>query len=316
MLTAELNRTRKIGTEYEMTVPLVGSGSGTDVQQTLARVLTANGIRSIARGYSHDPLPSGYDLAVEYDNSVQGESRWEGIHWFPIEVKTRILNGIDDWELVVPKMLEISRYMGARVNSSCGHHVHLGFETDPTAVRSLWNLFHRFNDVVYGLVAPSRRHSTYCRPMPHESKLLHRANSVEKLRTALQGYDRYSALNLTHLFDDAPHIELRHHHGTLDVIKARNWLRFCLQLVQHSVNRTCQAAPAPLPNSRKNLEKLLVTIGLKVNTKVYAKVSPELRETGKYLLRTWKKFNGGISLAKSSMPQQGEEDSEDAACAA
>ena len=62
---AELNRSRRIGVEHEMTVPLVGTGTGTDVQRTLADVLTANGLRAIARGYSHSPLPDGVDLAVE-----------------------------------------------------------------------------------------------------------------------------------------------------------------------------------------------------------------------------------------------------------
>src|SRR5688572_20090872 len=107
MLIAALNKNRTIGAEYEMTCPLVGAGSGTDVQQTLATVLSANGIRAIAREYSHAPLPSGTDVAVEYDGSVQGESRYHGIRWFPVEIKTRILHGIDDWEQIVPTALEI-----------------------------------------------------------------------------------------------------------------------------------------------------------------------------------------------------------------
>jgi len=44
MLVAELNRSRKLGVEYEMTFPLVGSGNGRDVQQTLARVLSARAV--------------------------------------------------------------------------------------------------------------------------------------------------------------------------------------------------------------------------------------------------------------------------------
>jgi hypothetical protein len=285
-----------------MTVPLVGTGSGHDIQATLARVLTANGIRAISRSYDHSLLPPGADIAVEYDSTVQGESRYQGVQWYPVEVKTRILNGIDEWEAVVPKTLDICRYMGARVNTTCGHHVHLAFdEADgtPKVVRSLWNLFHRFDEVIFGLVAPSRRASTYCRRMPPETKLLHGANSVRTLRRALAVYDRYCGLNLTHLFEELPHIELRFHHGTLDPVKARHWLRFCLQLAQHAVTRNCQAAPTPLPNNRKGIESLLITIGLKVNTKVYAQVSPELRETGKYLLKTWKKFNGPVSLKKA-----------------
>jgi hypothetical protein len=42
---------------------------------------------------------------------------------------------------------------------------------------------------------------------------------------------------------------------------------------------------------------MLVTIDLKVNTKVYSSVDPALRETGKYVLRSWKKFNGHQPLS-------------------
>jgi len=301
-LVAELNKTRRMGCEYEMTVPLVGTGSGNDIQRTLANVLSANGVRAMARGYSHELLPAGYDIAVEYDTSVQGESKYEGIHWYSIEIKTRILDGIDDWERVVPPTLEICRYMGARVNASCGHHIHLAFDEvqdDVGHVRSLWNLMHRFDEVIFGLVAPSRRTNSYCRHMPPATKRLHGVNSVRSLKRKLAEFDRYQALNLTHIFEEHPHLEFRHHHGTLDPAKARNWLRFCLALVQHAVIRSCQAAPAPLPNDRKGIEALLITCGLKVNTRVYGQVAPDLRETGAYLLQTWKKFNGNVALAKA-----------------
>jgi hypothetical protein len=131
--------------------------------------------------------------------------------------------------------------------------------------------------------------------MPSATKVLHGANSIRTLKERLRRYDRYQSLNLVHLFEDAPHIELRHHHGTLDANKARMWLRLSLALVQHAVTRSCHAAPASLPNDRKSLEALLITCGLKVNTRVYSSVSPELRETGKYLLKTWKKFNNPAS---------------------
>ena len=35
---------------------------------------------------------------------------------------------------------------------------------------------------------------------------------------------------------------------------------------------------------------------MKVNTKVYSTIDPELRETGRYVLKLWKKFNGNHSL--------------------
>lgn len=67
--------------------------------------------------------------------------------------------------------------------------------------------------------------------------------------------------------------------------------RLCLQLVQHAVTRNCQGVEEPLANNRKGIEALLIGCGFKVNTKVYAKVCPALRETGKWLLKRWKHWN-------------------------
>ena len=47
----------------------------------------------------------------------------------------------------------------------------------------------------------------------------------------------------------------------------------------------------------------MVTVGLKVNSRVYGVVSPELRETGKYILKTWKKFNAPTSLKDARMAE-------------
>ena len=300
MLAADLNRSRCIGAEFEMTLPLVGTGSGADVQRTLAEVLSANGLPAVYRGYSQSPLPPGADLAVEYDSSVQGETEYRGISWHSVELKTRILNGYDDWERIVPRALAIAKYMGARVNASCGHHVHIAFpevQDDPTVTRSLYNLIKRVEPVVYGFVAPSRRTSGYCQPIPDEAKLLHRCRTVQCYKRALAHWNRRTGLNLTHLFDPAPRIEFRWHHGTLDAEKARHWLRFLLQLVEHAVNRNCQGTDEPLPADRRGVERLLVSLGLKVNSRIYSRVCPELRETGAYLLNRWKHFNGKVALA-------------------
>lgn len=302
MLRAELNRHRQIGVEYEMTLPLVGTGNGTDIQRTLAEVLTSNGLPAIHRGYCHNGLPEGVDLAVEYDSSVQGENRYSGIRWYPVELKTRILNGYDDWERIVPKALEICRYMGARVNASCGHHVHLSFgeiRSDFTSIRSLYNLVHRVEPVIYGLVAPSRRTSGYCRPIPHGPKLLHHCNSLSSVREALQHWDRRIGFNLDHVLESSPHIEFRWHHGTLDAAKARHWLRFLLQMTEHAINRNCQAFPDQLPNDRTGIERAMISLGFKVNSRIYSAVHPELRETGAYLLSRWKLLNGRQSLARA-----------------
>ena len=308
MLNAELNRSRRMGAEFEMTVPLVGAGTGTDVQRTLAEVLSANGIRAVSRSYQSSPVPNGMDVAVEYDSSIRGESRYNGITWLPIEIKTRILNGIDDWEAIVPRTLQIARYMGARVNRSCGHHLHVEvaeINDESRIIRSLYALHYKFQDVIYGLVSPSRRENGYARPLPHLPSLLQCRSRSCFDRTIRSNWARQYALNLTHVPSSSPRIEYRWHHGTLDADKARHWMRFCNRLVQHAVDRRCQFSDS-LANDRKALERLLVSTGFKVNRGIYAKVSPELRDTGKYLLRRWKHFNGNIPL--KSKDDSGESD--------
>jgi hypothetical protein len=293
--------TRTLGCEYECCVPIIGAGGGPDVQETIANILNQNGIRACSRTYSHSPVPTNCDIVVEQDGSIIGEQRFHGVRWAQVEVKTRILQGMADWETVVPKTLDIIRYCGGRVTPSCGHHLHIGlpeFKNDPTQVRSLWNLIHRFESVIYGLVAPSRRGNNFCRPLPPATKFLHGANSLRTIKQRLSQFDRYYGLNLTHLWEDSPRVELRYGSGTLESDKARHWARFCTRLVDHAVTRTCQASPSPLENTRKSLERMLVSIGLKVNSKVYATVAPELRETGRFVLKRWKQFNGPISLAK------------------
>lgn len=295
MLQADINRSRRIGVEYEMTVPLVGLGTGHDVQRTLANVLTANGLRAVARGYSADPVPVDIDLAVEYDSSVQGETRYHGMAWHSIEIKSRILNGIDDWEGIVPKMLDIARYMGARVNHSTGHHVHVALPevaAKPKVIRSLASLVGRIEPVLYGLVAPSRSRSTYCVPLGGNRPKLADCKTLADYHQGLLGTSRYTALNLTNATGPSPRVEFRHHQGTLDTAKARHWLRFLLRITEHAVTRNCQSATQPIVNDRQGFERMATTIGLRVNSKIYRSVSPELTETASYLLRRWKHFNG------------------------
>ena len=304
-LISSLNRNRKIGAEFEGYIILTGGNDARAAQDSLAHALTQNGIPAIARGYSHDPLPPGIKVAVEYDSSIVPEQRFRGIRWAQIECKTSKLDGIDEWEAVVPPMLELLRYAGLRVNASCGHHLHLSFDEvndDPRNVRSLWNLYHRHQDTMFHLVSESRRANSYCRELPDEAKFLHGANSKRELKRRLSRFDRYNWLNLTHLFDDSPRIELRNHHATLEAPKARAWLHLHLAAFDHAIRRACQGAPSTLTADRKSFDSLMTTIGMRPNTRVYAQVDPHLRTSAKALLKTYKKFNPQFFTGRCKSP--------------
>ena len=210
-------------------------------------------------------------------------------------MKTRILT-LGEWENIIPKALNICAYMGARVNPTCGHHVHLSFTemlANPRVVRSIYNLFLRFENVIYGLVAPSRRTMGYSRPLHFKPRLFKGCRSVPDFCLTVQneGLERQNGLNLTHLENASPRIEFRYHHGTLSPEKARHWLRFLLQMVRHAVTRSCHTPRQQVANDRKGIEKLLISCGFKPNSGIYNKVCPELRDTGKWILGRWKSFN-------------------------
>jgi len=310
MLVAELNRTRLIGCEYEFALPCTNGVGGSQIQQTLANIFIANGIRASWRSYSHEPIPCGVDLMVETDSSVQGESRWAGITWQSIELKTRPLT-YSDWQRIVPKALAIACYMGGRVNHSAGHHVHVSLPeitTDPRVLKSAYNVFHKFENVIFGLLAPSRKHNHYCQQIPaNKAKLLQHCKSLDCFRKALTDgglYDRYSAVNFTHAFGSSgQRIEFRHHHGTLDAKKAEMWVRTLLQLTQHAVTRTCQSSDQ-LPNTKQSLERFLTSCGFKSVTGIYS-VSDELKECGRYLRQRWQHFSGTSEADRASDESEG-----------
>jgi Putative amidoligase enzyme len=186
--------------------------------------------------------------------------------------------------------------LGARVNASCGLHVHHHLseaEERPQVVRNLQHLWWRFHPVLYGLVSPSRVSNTYCRPPQRDEAIMFdRCGSYGSLCSKLNRVDRYNGLNLTNLANrDRMTVEWRTHSGTTEWSKIRSWVLATQRWVEHAVKRSCQYKPEPVANTRAGLNALLVTTGLKSNSRIYRKVDKDLREVGKYLLRRWKHFN-------------------------
>ncbi len=286
---------RKLGIEIECVVPIIGRGDNNDVQELLAQVLTNHGITAVARGYSHAPIPPGCKVVVEHDSSLRDESRYSGLKWSKIECKTAPMT-FSELSQVLPPALDIINYFGARVNLSCGLHIHHHLPEvldHPQVVRSLQHLWWRFHKVIYGVVAPSRKSNTYCiAPTQREAKQYDNCTTYRKLSEALCRTNRYGGLNLTNLTNrERLTVEWRIHQGTTDPIKIKNWILATQRWVEHAVTRNCHYRPEPMQNTREGINALLVTTGLKGNSRIYSKVDKDLRLIGKYLLRRWKKFN-------------------------
>ena len=294
-MESEINVNRKIGIEIEFVAPIIGRGSNHDVQELLAQVLTNHGIQSCSRGYTQRPLPHGYQLAVEHDASLHDESKYRGLSWSKLEVKTAPLCW-DEVERVLPEALEIIQYVGARINASCGLHVHHHLpeaEHKPQVVRNLQHLWWRFHRIMYGVVAPSRQSHMYCcPPRQDDATIFDRCTTYASLCGKLSLMERYHGLNLTNLGNrDRMTVEWRIHGGTTDWTKIRPWVLATQRWVEHAVTRSCHFKPDPVRNTQAGLNALLVSTGLKSNSRIYRKVQKELRGVGKHLLKRWKHFN-------------------------
>ena len=290
-----INLNRKIGIEIEVVVPIIGRGENQDVQNLIAEVLTNQGIKAVSRGYTQRALPHDCKFAIEHDMSLQDESRYHGLRWSKIEAKTCPMTW-EDVERIVPPALEIIRYVGARCNVSTGLHVHhhLPEVVDrPQIVRSLQHLWWRFHPIMYGMLARSRKSCHYCPPpQQDDATIFDSVGSYEALCGKLNGLGRYEGLNFANLnHGHRMTVEWRIHGGTTDWEKIKAWVLATQRWTEHAIARSCHYKPEPISNTLAGLNALLVTTGLKGNSRIYNKVQKELREVGRFLVRRWKHFN-------------------------
>ncbi len=116
--------------------------------------------------------------------------------------------------------------------------------------------------------------------------------SYEALCCKLNRVDRYAGLNVANLnYDHRMTVEWRIHGGTTDWEKIKAWVLATQRWTEHAIARSCHYKPQPIPNTLAGLNALLVTTGLKSNSRIYNKVQKELREVGRFLVRRWKHFN-------------------------
>ena len=94
----------------------------------------------------------------------------------------------------------------------------------------------------------------------------------------LNRVERYNGLNLTSLANrERMTVEWRIHGGTTDWDKIRPWVLATQRWIEHAVKRSCHYKPEPVANTQAGLNALLVTTGLKSNSRIYHKVDKDLR---------------------------------------
>lgn len=139
--------------------------------------------------------------------------------------------------------LAVIRSFGARVNPSCGLHVHVGFDKgNPELVAKLTTLVANFEKAIYASTGTKKREQgRWCSGLA-------RYGNVDRA----QQCNRMSRYHVANFATSKPTVEFRAFAATLDATKLAGYVALCVGLVERAVRAkkaTDWAAKTPVETS-------------------------------------------------------------------
>ncbi len=144
------------------------------------------------------------------------------------EVVSPILRGAAGVAQVIEVVAKLNA-MGAKVNESCGFHVHVGLPYEsPKALDKLVQLVGHFEKAIYAATGTKRRErSSWCRALSQHGDKQNALNNAAA--------QRYHVLNLTNWARHTrPAVEFRAFAGTLNITKILGYVQMCVALVERA----------------------------------------------------------------------------------
>lgn len=191
-------------------------------RQSLIEHGTQKGLQVRSEGYNHTDNKQYFKIVS--DGSLTGENSQEVVS--PI-LKGK--KGLQSLESLCEALGEID----ARVNVSCGLHVHIGAAamSDEHYCRIVRN-YQKLESIIDTFMPMSRRanNSRWC----HTLQNIDFSHCTTKASIQYAMYnDRYYKVNAV-AYDRHKTIEFRQHSGTTDYEKISNWVMFLARLVEYS----------------------------------------------------------------------------------
>ena len=201
---------------------------------TIVDNATNQGLDVRSEGYNHDDVTDHHKLVS--DGSLCGCPD-------PVEFVTAVLpfENVESSLKAITKTLAASN---AKVNKSCGLHVHVATPTltDAQYCNVFVNYMH-LEPLIDSWLAPSRKNNEYSRSLRSVfSSVMNATNPSEMARAC--GCSRYYKVNPM-AYSRHRTIEFRQHQGTVEFEKIFNWLRFCAKLVEFSKDHRLNESTAP-----------------------------------------------------------------------
>jgi len=181
----------------------------------------ANGVDIHSEGYNH--TDNSLYFKIVRDGSVSGDVD-------PNEVVSPILRG-NNGMTTLKNAVKALNAVGARVNSTCGLHVHIGAESlSGEQYVNVFKNYQKLESLIDSFMAQSRRNNYYARSLKeHDFSSCHNVSDVRRELS----YDRYHKVN-AESYERHKTIEFRQHQGSVNFTKISMWVKFCAKLISWS----------------------------------------------------------------------------------
>lgn len=206
-----------------------------------AHALNRNNIECYAENYNH--RTNSYWKATT-DSSIVGTSSSEDVSVGTCELVSPPLLLTEESLEEVAKVIRVLKEAGAKVNETCGIHVHVDCRQilSPDFYRLLLTFYSENEDKIDQFIHESRRENKnrFC----HSSKNIFETwtniwteypNMSNRIPNMLSGIERYYKLNFCSYTRHGT-VEFRQLHGSLNESEIINWIVFCVNLVQNVKN--------------------------------------------------------------------------------
>ncbi|MBR4533890.1 MAG: amidoligase family protein [Bacteroidaceae bacterium] len=209
-------------------------------REEIAQRLREAGVLTYVEGYNHTDYRDHFKVVT--DGSLSGNNT--------AEVVSPILKGKKGLQ-TLEKVCKVLQEIGAKVNKSCGLHIHFGlanisFET----YKNIFYNYAKLERIIDAFMPASRRNNIYCKgytAFGHNIyELLDCTTSKEDIARLFADrngdLDRYYKVNPI-AYRRHNTIEFRQHSGTVEYKKMLNWIEFLKGLIAYSKeNRIIEAA--------------------------------------------------------------------------
>ena len=186
----------------------------------LKNALKEEGINVEFEGYNHATRPH---WKIVSDSSLSGDNTFELV--------SPILEGESGLK-ELKKVCWILDACGAKINASCGLHIH--FDASNFTLDTWKNLvlgYKTLETIIDNFMPSSRRNNIFCKPLRSITKAaIKNCRNIQELQYSAFNENRYFKLNPMS-YNRHKTVEFRQHAGSTDFDKISNWILFLNGLI-------------------------------------------------------------------------------------